>query len=125
MSKKILIVEDNEKNLKLFAFIIDSMGYESLTATGGDEGIRIARENTPALILMDIQMPLIDGISALKTLRSFKDTSNIPVIAVTSYAMKGDEDLFLREGFNGYVAKPVNINELKNTIRGILEKHNG
>ncbi len=118
---KILIVEDNAKNLKLFNVIVRSLGYESLTAANGEEGIAIARKEFPDLILMDIQMPVMDGIAAFNILKSDEKTMNIPVIALTSYAMAGDKEKLLGLGFNDYISKPIDVNKFKETIKKYIE----
>lgn len=118
---KILIVEDNEKNLKLFRLIVSFMGHEAITATDGEGGIRVAKEALPDLILMDIQLPGIDGISALKALRADEKTKDIPAIALTSYAMKGDREHILREGFVDYIAKPIEKDTFMEAVRKALE----
>jgi len=104
---KVLIVEDNERNLKLFNLIMRSLGYETFAARNGEEGVMMAKEIRPDLILMDIQMPVMDGISAVDLLKADEGTREIPVIALTSYAMKGDRERFLEHGFADYIAKPV------------------
>lgn len=119
---KILIVEDNEKNLKLFTVIIKSMGHEPITATDGEEGVRVAKETIPDLILMDIQMPVLDGISALKALRKDENAKDIPVIALTSYAMKGDRERLIGEGFIDYIPKPIEKDRFMETVRKALTK---
>ena len=118
---KILIVEDNEKNLKLFSVIIKSLGYEILTAMNGEEGVKIAKEESPDLILMDIQMPVMDGITAFNILKSDEKTKNIPVIALTSYAMAGDRERFLGSGFVDYISKPIDKDGFIKTIEDILK----
>ena len=120
MPKTILIVEDNEKNLKLFREIIASLGYQTLIAREGEEGIRLAKENIPDLILMDIQMPVIDGREAFRILKAYPMTRDIPVIALTSYAMRGDKEMFLGEGFCDYISKPIDVKKFMNTIKSIL-----
>ncbi len=123
---RILIVEDNEKNRKLFKFIISSLGYEVLTANDGKEGLRIAAEYLPALILMDIKMPVMDGNVAMRALRADEKTRRIPVIAVTAYAMKGDRERFLAEGFADYIAKPVEKGNFIKVLQKVLkEKKDG
>lgn len=119
---KVLIVEDNEKNLKLFRLIINSLGYETMTARDGEEGVRVAKEAGPDLILMDIQMPVMDGVSAIDHLKADEGTKGIPVIALTSYAMKGDKERFLEHGFIDYIAKPVSKDDLINAVKNVLEK---
>jgi len=121
MSKTILIVEDNEKNLKLFKIIIDSIRHRTFTAKNGEECVRIAKEEIPDLILMDIQMPTMDGIAALKILKSDVRTEKIPVVALTSYAMKGDKERLLKEGFVHYIPKPIDKNSFIEDIEKIKE----
>lgn len=105
---KILIIEDNPQNRKLFRVIIEFLGHQCLAAHDGEAGIALARREAPDLILMDIQMPKIDGIAALHLLRKDDALKDIPVVAVTSYAMKGDRERFLAEGFDDYIEKPIN-----------------
>lgn len=120
--RKILIVEDNDKNLSLFKLIVESMGHEPVTASDGKEGVRMAKDNLPDLILMDIQMPIMDGISALKILKADEATKHIPVIALTSYAMKGDRERFLGLGFDGYMSKPIDTESFIITVKRLLER---
>ena len=120
-NKHVLIVEDNEKNRKLFKLLVKSMGYECLVATDGTSGVAIALEKLPDLILMDIQMPSLDGISALKLLQDNHKTKSIPVVAVTSYAMDHDRARLLEAGFTDYLAKPIDINLFREAVQKILE----
>lgn len=120
MSEKILIVDDNEQNRKLFGFILQNFGYEIIESENGEDGLKLAKENHPGLILMDIQMPVIDGAEAFRILRSEPETKDIPVIALTSYAMRGDREKFLEQGFSGYISKPINVKEFMNTIKSVL-----
>jgi two-component system cell cycle response regulator DivK len=122
---RILIVEDNEKNLKLFQIIIESLGYETLLAKNGEEGVRMAKEQIPDLIIMDIQMPVMDGISTLKVLRSNKKTKDIPVIALTSYAMKGDKERLLEIGFIDYISKPISKDSFIEVVEKVLGRKHG
>ena len=119
---KVLIAEDNDKNLKLFRLIIGYMGYETMTAGNGEEAVRMAREKRPDLILMDIQMPVMDGLSAIDLLKSDEATKDIPVIALISYAMKGDRERFLEHGFADYIAKPVGKEALIDAVKKVLGK---
>lgn len=119
--RKVLIVEDNERNLKLFRLIINSLGYETFSARNGEEGVRMAKEIGPDLILMDIQMPVMDGITAMDNIRADEKTKDIPVIALTSYAMRGDRERFLQHGFTDYIAKPVGKDSLIGAVKKILE----
>ena len=115
--KKILIVEDDEFNLKLFSEIVSSSGYQAIEARSGIEAIEKAKSEEPDLILMDIQLPGMDGVTALKKIKEFSRQKEIPVIALTGYAMSGDNERFLSQGFAGYVAKPINISEFLETIK--------
>ncbi|MEX2683984.1 MAG: response regulator [Candidatus Sigynarchaeota archaeon] len=118
----VLIIEDNEKNLKLFKLILDSNKFVTLTARNGKEGVDLARQAKPDLILMDVQMPVMGGVEAIKILKGMDVTKNIPVIATTAYAMKGDRELFLSFGFDDYISKPIRINDFLETIRNQLKK---
>jgi two-component system cell cycle response regulator DivK len=112
----ILIVEDNPKNLKLFRAVLRLKQYEIIEAKSAEAGIALARERHPALILMDIQLPEMDGREAMRVLKSDETTRQIPIIAVTSFAMKGEREDFLANGFNDYLAKPVDIKELRKVV---------
>lgn len=116
---KVLIVEDNAQNRKLFSVLVEAMGHACLTAEDGETGIEMARLEQPDLILMDIQMPRLDGLSALARLRADTASKDIPVIALTSYAMKGDRERFLAKGFTDYMEKPIN----KHDFMELIEKY--
>ncbi len=105
--KKILVVEDNEKSMYLFSFILKKNDYEVLEAKSGEEGIEVATKEKPDLILMDIQLPGIDGLETTKKLKENKETIEIPVVALTSYAMLGDKDKSLEAGCIGHIEKPI------------------
>lgn len=113
---QVLIVEDNPKNLKLIRDVLEYEGYQVGVADTAEVGIDIAREHQPALILMDIQMPGMDGIEAMKILKADKATETIPIIAVTSLAMKGDREKLLAQGFSDYHAKPIDIKGLRQIV---------
>ena len=115
--ERILVVEDNEKNMKLFRDVLGATGYRTLEATTGGQAVAVATELAPDLVLMDIQMPEVDGVEALRRLRADERTAAIPVFAVTAQAMRGDRERFLAEGFDGYLSKPVNVRELLGTVR--------
>jgi two-component system cell cycle response regulator DivK len=115
--ERILVVEDNEKNMKLFRDVLTATGYRTLEATTGSEAVDMAAEHTPDLVLMDIQMPDLDGVQALQRLRADARTAAIPVLALTAQAMRGDRERFLAEGFDGYLSKPVDVRELLGTVR--------
>jgi two-component system, cell cycle response regulator DivK len=115
--RRILVVEDNEKNMKLFRDILQATGFDTLEATSGEEAVTLAAERVPALVLMDVQLPGIDGVETLQRLRANKQTAAIPVLALTAQAMQGDRERFLAAGFDGYLAKPVDVAELVSTVR--------
>jgi two-component system, cell cycle response regulator DivK len=117
----ILIVEDNPKNLKLVRDTLQVKGYHTIEAETGEEGVALARERHPALILMDIQLPGISGIEALGELRADPVTWAIPVIAVTASIMAQERQKVMAAGFDGFQGKPISVRELLATIRGILE----
>ncbi|MBM4137862.1 MAG: response regulator [Nitrospira sp.] len=105
--KKALVIEDNEDNMVLITFLLEKNGYSTIGAENGRKGIELAEKEKPDFILLDIQLPDIDGFEVLKELRSSKATIDIPVIAITSYAMSGDRDKLLNAGCNGYIEKPI------------------
>jgi two-component system, cell cycle response regulator DivK len=117
----ILIVEDNEKNLKLVRDLLQFKGYRTLEAETAEDGIRLAQAKQPDLILMDIQLPGTDGITALHQLRAEPRTAAIPVIALTAFAMKDDRQRFLDAGFDGYLDKPINVKTFPEQVRQIYE----
>ena len=118
----ILIVEDNEKNLKLVRDVLQYKGYQTIEAGTGEDGVRLARERGPALILMDIQLPGIDGITALGQLRADPATRPIPVIAVTASAMTQDRKKIMAAGFDGYQTKPIKVREFMDAVRETLDR---
>ena len=118
----ILIVEDNEKNLKLVRDVLQFKGYQTVEAGTGEDGIRLAKERHPALVLMDIQLPGIDGITALGRLRADAATRAIPVIAVTASAMTHDRQKIMAAGFDGYQTKPIKVREFLEAVRAMLDK---
>ena len=115
----ILIIEDNPNNLKLIRDVLQFKGYQTIEAETAEAGIRLARERQPALILMDIQLPEMGGREAMKVLKADEKTQQVPIIAVTSFAMKGDRERLLADGFDDYLAKPVTIKELPK----VVERH--
>jgi two-component system cell cycle response regulator DivK len=120
MAKRILIIEDNEYNLSLFSTILKCGGYETLEAKNGLEGVKLAIEKKPHLILMDIQMPVMDGFEAILVLKSELSTKDIPSIALTSYSLKEGRDGFLKHGFIDYIEKPIKVKDFMKTIEGYL-----
>ena len=115
--EQILVVEDNEKNMKLLRDVLQAKGYRTLEAMTGGQAVELATGHAPDLVLMDIELPDIDGVEALRLLRADQRTVSIPVLALTAQAMHGDRERFLAAGFDGYVSKPVNIVELVDTVR--------
>ena len=118
----ILIVEDNEKNLKLVRDVLQFKGYQTIEAGTGEDGVRLAKERHPALVLMDIQLPGIDGITALGQLRADAGTRAIPVIAVTASAMTHDRQKIMAAGFDGYQTKPIKVKEFLDAVRAMLDR---
>lgn len=121
MSHTILIVEDNRNNCTLLSDILSFHGYEIAVASDGNEGVVLARKMMPDLILMDIQMPNMDGMTAGAILKGDPATSGLKIIALTSFAMRGDKEKFLAAGFNGYLSKPINTRELPGQVKQWLE----
>ena len=109
MPKTILIVEDNELNMKLFNDLLQANGYDTLQTMDGRDALELARKHHPALIIMDIQLPEISGLEVTKMLKKDDEVKHIPVIAVTAFAMKGDEEKILEGGCEGYIAKPISV----------------
>jgi len=118
----ILIVEDNDKNLKLVRDVLQVKGFSTIEAGSAEDGIKLAGERKPDLILMDIHLPGMNGIEALKVLRSDSATAAIPVIAVTASVMPQDRNQITEAGFNAYVAKPINIKEFLDAVRDMLSR---
>ena len=118
---QVLVVEDNEKNMKLFRDVLLAAGYRTLEATTGEEAVAVATEHSPDLVLMDIQLPDIDGVEALGRRRADGRTASVPVLALTAQAMEGDRERFLAAGFDGYVSKPVNVVDLVATVARYCE----
>ncbi len=118
----ILIVEDNPKNLKLIRDLLQFKGYQTIEADSAEAGIELAREQHPTLILMDIQLPGIDGREAMKVLKADASTQQIPIIALTASAMKGDRERLLAEGFDGYIPKPIDIKAFPEQLESFLSE---
>jgi two-component system, cell cycle response regulator DivK len=116
----ILVIEDNAANMTLAVFLLESVGHTVLSATDAEAGLLIAREKSPDLILMDIQLPGMDGLEATAILKAAEATRNIPVIALTALAMKGDEERILAAGCDGYIAKPMRYKEFLATVASRL-----
>ena len=108
MKAKILIIEDNEQNMYMLSYLLESQNYKVVQAYSGTSGIKAAREDKPDLILLDIQLPEMDGYKVAAILRENEDLKNTPIIAVTSYAMPGDKEKAIESGATGYIEKPIN-----------------
>ena len=117
MSKTVLIVEDNELNMKLFHDLLDSQGYETLQTREGLQAMALARQHMPDLILMDIQLPEISGLEVTKWLKDDEELSHIPVVAVTAFAMKGDEERIRNGGCEAYISKPISVMHFLDVVR--------
>jgi|TARA_A100001391_G_scaffold45590_2_gene26801 two-component system cell cycle response regulator DivK len=121
MPKKVLIVEDNELNMKLFNDLLEAHGYETLQTKDGFKALEMAREHTPDLILMDIQLPEVSGLEVTKWLKDDETLSAIPVVAVTAFAMKGDEERIREGGCEAYLSKPITVTTFIETVRQFLD----
>ena len=117
MTKTVLIVEDNELNMKLFHDLLDAHGYQTLQTRNGMEALELAREHRPDLILMDIQLPEVSGLEVTKWLKEDEALRDIPVVAVTAFAMKGDEERIREGGCEAYISKPISVATFLETIR--------
>ena len=117
----ILIVEDNEKNMKLVRDILRHNGHETIEAATGAEGVRLAVDKRPDLVLMDIQLPDIDGIEALRRIRDVRELDTVPVIAVSASVMPDDKQKIVTSGFDAFVTKPINLKKFLETVRRFLE----
>ena len=125
MSACILVVEDQEDNRRILRDLLASAGFDTVEAVTGEEGVRLAGEHVPDLILMDIQLPDIDGYEATRRIKSDPALSGIPIIAVTSYALSGDEEKAMEAGCDGYVAKPFSPRALLQKVRDQLQIREG
>jgi two-component system cell cycle response regulator DivK len=119
----ILIIEDNEKNRKLVRDVLQVKGYKTIESETAEEGLNLALEKSPALVLMDIQLPGMDGITALKQLRANPQTKSIPVIAITASAMTNNRQAMLAEGFDGYQSKPISVKGFLGELETVLASH--
>ena len=117
----VLIVEDNARTMKLVRDVLGHAGYRTLEATDGEQGVALARAHQPDLVLMDIQLPGIDGVQALARLRADASTAAIPVVALTAFAMKDDRERLLRAGFLAYLEKPLSVRELPGQVGALID----
>src|SRR5947209_11726862 len=117
----VLIVEDNEKNMKLARDVLQAKGYKTLEAVTGEDGVRLAKDNLPDLVLMDIQLPGISGIDALRQLRADPNTARIPVVALTASVTPTDRSAISAAGFNAFISKPISLKEFIDTVKRLVE----
>jgi len=120
MPKSVMIVEDNELNMKLFNDLLEANGYRTIKTRNGLEALDLAREHRPDLILMDIQLPEVSGLEVTKWLKEDDDLHSIPVIAVTAFAMKGDEERIRQGGCEAYISKPISVSKFVETVRSYI-----
>jgi two-component system cell cycle response regulator DivK len=114
--ERVLVVEDNEKSMKLFRDVLQATGHDTLEARSGEQAVELALAHRPALVLMDVHLPGIDGVEALSRLRGDERTAAIPILALTAQGMEGDRERFLEAGFDGYLSKPVDVTELLRVV---------
>lgn len=120
--EKILVVDDNEQSLELIHDILEAHGYLVYKATSGEEALKLVKEDRPDLILMDIQLPVMDGVTATRKIKEDPANRDIPVLAITAYALRGDEEKIITAGFNGYISKPISTKELPKTVAAALKR---
>ncbi len=120
MPKKVLIVEDDPRNMKLAMMTLKPSGYEILSATDGEEAVNTAFKEKPDIILMDMQLPKLSGMDATKQIRENPELADIPILALTAYAMKGDEEKYIEAGCTAYMSKPINTRELPVKVAELL-----
>ncbi len=121
MAKRVLIVEDNELNMKLFNDLLEAHGYGTIQTRNGVEAVELARKHRPDLILMDIQLPEVSGLQVTAWLKDDDELKHIPVIAVTAFAMKGDEEKIRQGGCEAYLSKPISVSKFVETVRNYLD----
>jgi two-component system cell cycle response regulator DivK len=120
MARKVLIVEDDPRNMKLAVMTLKPHGYELISATDGEEAVRVALDEKPDIILMDMQLPKLSGMDATRQIRQAPDMKDIPILALTAYAMKGDEEKYLEAGCTEYMSKPIDTRELPVVVARML-----
>jgi len=121
MSQRILVVEDNDRNRRLLRILLKARGYEVTEAVTGEEAMKYLKDHKPDLILMDIQLPNVDGLEMTRKIKSNPKTADIPIVAVTAYAMKGDRERILEAGCDGYISKPIDTRRLALLVAEILK----
>jgi two-component system cell cycle response regulator DivK len=125
MTKRILVVEDQEDNRRIIRDLLSTRGYKLIEAQDGEAGVRLAKEHRPDLILMDIQLPVLDGYEATRRIKADPELRAIPIVVVTSYALSGDDQKAVAAGCDGYVAKPFSPRQLLATVRKFLDEPGG
>jgi two-component system cell cycle response regulator DivK len=120
MSNRILVVEDNEMNMQLFEYLLEESGFEIIKATTGEEALKLATASRPDLILMDIHLPGMDGLSVVRELKAGGEMEGVPILALTAHAMRGDKDRFLQAGCDGYISKPIDVKTFIPSIQQFL-----
>ena len=125
MQKTVLIVEDNELNMKLFHDLLEAHGYATVETRSGVEAVGLARAHKPDLILMDIQLPEVSGIEVIQWIKDDDDLKTIPIIAITAYAMKGDEEKIRNSGCEAYLSKPISVVKFLETVRNYIGGNRG
>ena len=120
MTKTVMIVEDNELNMKLFNDLLEAHGYATVQTKNGVEAVKLAREHQPDLILMDIQLPEVSGLQVTQWLKDDPDLAHIPVVAITAFAMKGDEEKIRQGGCEAYLSKPISVVKFLETVRNFI-----
>jgi CheY-like chemotaxis protein len=122
MSAKVLVVEDNEMNMQLVEYLLEEGGFQILKATSGEDALQIANSDVPDLILMDIHLPGMDGLSVVREMKISDRTRRIPILALTAHAMRGDKDRFLEAGCDGYISKPIDVKTFVSSIVKYIDK---
>jgi CheY-like chemotaxis protein len=120
MPQSILVVEDNDMNMQLVEYLLEEAGYEILKATSGEEALRLAASGSPSLVLMDIHLPGADGLSVAREMKATAGMEEVPILALTAHAMRGDRDRFLEAGCDGYISKPIDVKTFIPSIRRFL-----
>ena len=120
MSKKILIVEDNPQNMKVMRLTLRPLGCEVFEATDGEQGVEVARREKPDLILMDVQLPKMNGLDATRAIRSYDELKRTRIVAITAYARKADKDKAIAAGCDAYISKPINTRDVRGVVAGLM-----
>jgi len=120
MSARILVVEDNDMNMQLVEYLLEEGGFDILKATSGEEALEVTSKTVPDLILMDIHLPGMDGLSVVREMKGNERTSEVPILALTAHAMRGDRDRFLEAGCDGYISKPIDVKTFVPSIERFL-----